>query len=177
MLSFVFKQSKEAAEQKLRGKGSSSSGQSQKSESSTNNEDNVVVLTDSNFDELLMKSDELWIVEFYAPWCGHCQRLEPEWKEAANKLKGEVKVAKIDATVSTRLGQQFGISGYPTIKIFPTGKKSYSNVEDYSGNRDASSIVSWAQDKKMQYKPVLKVTQLVDETIFNEYCTNQKGEF
>ena len=133
------------------------------------------MLTDSNFDELLMNSDELWIVEFYAPWCGHCQKLEPEWKEAANKLKGEVKLAKVDATQHTRIGQQFGINGYPTIKLFPSGKKSYSNTEDYSGSRDASSIVSWAQEKKTQYKPVFNVEQLVGETIFNDYCTNQKG--
>jgi protein disulfide-isomerase A6 len=135
----------------------------------------VIVLTDSNFDDLLIKSDDLWIVEFYAPWCGHCKHLEPEWNKAATDLKGEVKVAKIDATVEHNLASRFGVNSYPQIKLFPTGPKSDNLIEDYQGNRDASSIVSWAQEKKAQYKPVLKVEQLVDKEIFDQYCTNNRG--
>lgn len=47
----------------------------------------VVELTGSNFDQQVIKSDNIWIVEFYAPWCGHCQSLAPEYKKAASKLK------------------------------------------------------------------------------------------
>lgn len=54
----------------------------------------VVVLTDSNFEKLVLNSKDAWMVEFYAPWCGHCQRLEPEWKKAAEKMGGKVKVQK-----------------------------------------------------------------------------------
>ena len=53
---------------------------------------NVVELTPANFQKEVMKSDSVWIVEFYAPWCGHCQRLTPEYKKAATALKGVVKV-------------------------------------------------------------------------------------
>lgn len=49
--------------------------------------DDVVELTEANFDRLVMKGDEIWIVEFYAPWCGHCQSLAPEYKKAATQLK------------------------------------------------------------------------------------------
>ena len=52
----------------------------------------VVELTPANFQKEVMKSDNVWIVEFYAPWCGHCQRLTPEYKKAATALKGVVKV-------------------------------------------------------------------------------------
>lgn len=48
----------------------------------------VVVLEQSNFDELVLNSKDIWFVEFYAPWCGHCKNLEPEWNAAASKLKG-----------------------------------------------------------------------------------------
>jgi len=50
--------------------------------------DEVVVLDSSNFEELVMNSKDIWMVEFYAPWCGHCKALEPEWVIASGKLKG-----------------------------------------------------------------------------------------
>jgi len=142
----------------------------------SSNDKDVIVLTDSNFDELLMKSEDLWIVEFYAPWCGHCKRLEPEWNQAATELKGEVKIAKVDATKEFNLAGRFGVNAYPQIKLFPSGPKSDSNIEDYNGARDASSIVSWAQEKKIQYKPVMKAEQLIDQETFDKYCTNVRGK-
>lgn len=50
----------------------------------------VVELTPSNFERLVTKSDEVWIVEFFAPWCGHCKNLVPEYKKAARALKVRV---------------------------------------------------------------------------------------
>lgn len=50
----------------------------------------VITLTDSNFKELVLDSEDLWLVEFYAPWCGHCKSLEPHWAKAATELKGKV---------------------------------------------------------------------------------------
>lgn len=50
----------------------------------------VVELTDSNFDKLVLNSDDIWLVEFFAPWCGHCKNLAPHWEEAATELKGKV---------------------------------------------------------------------------------------
>jgi protein disulfide-isomerase A6 len=71
-------------------KSSSSSGKEKKKteERGSFGDKDVVVLTDSNFDELVLRSKDIWMVEFYAPWCGHCKKLEPEWNEAASKLKG-----------------------------------------------------------------------------------------
>jgi protein disulfide-isomerase A6 len=87
--------------------GSSSSSSGSKSESKKSSgpatDKDVVVLTQSNFDEVVLGSKDIWFVEFYAPWCGHCKKLEPEWNEAATKLKGQVKLGKVDATVETGL--------------------------------------------------------------------------
>lgn len=82
--------------------------------------------------------------QFMAPWCGHCQRLAPEWAKAATELKGKVKLGAVDATVHSSLGAQYDVKGYPTIKFFPGGRKSSSDVENYEGGRTASDIVAWA---------------------------------
>jgi protein disulfide-isomerase A6 len=57
----------------------------------------VKVLTQNNFNKEVVNSADIWIVEFYAPWCGHCQKLTPEWEKAAKALKGIVKVGAVDA--------------------------------------------------------------------------------
>jgi len=59
----------------------------------------VIVLTDDNFDELVYDDNEFaWFIEFYAPWCGHCKKLKPEWEELATKMRRKVKIGKVDAT-------------------------------------------------------------------------------
>ena len=100
----------------------------------------VVVLTNDNFDSFV-KANKYVLAEFYAPWCGHCKSLAPEYEKAATQLKdakSEVKLAKIDATVEKDLGQKFGVQGYPTLLWFANGEKS-----DYKGGRTADTIVSW----------------------------------
>ncbi|OTF71502.1 hypothetical protein BLA29_006824, partial [Euroglyphus maynei] len=95
------------------GGGSKSSSGSGGSKSS-----DVIELTESNFDEKVLKSDDLWLVEFYAPWCGHCKNLAPIWAEVATELKGKVRVGAVDATVHQSLASRYEIRGFPTIKVF-----------------------------------------------------------
>jgi len=126
--------------------GSGSQG-SQGSNSGSAEDKDVIVLTDDNFDELVLQDNSPWFIEFYAPWCGHCQRLAPEWAALATSLKGEVKVAKIDATESKGLGARFGVQGYPTIKFFPSGPKDDSSVVDYDGPRSESGMADWLRER------------------------------
>ena len=74
-----------------------------------------MTLTDSNFRGKVLDGGEPWLVEFYAPWCGHCQRLEPEWKSAAaevhEKTGNKVKMGMLDATQHQNTASQYGIQG------------------------------------------------------------------
>jgi protein disulfide-isomerase A1 len=105
-------------------------------------EEGVIVMTDANFDEVV-EANPLILVEFYAPWCGHCKALAPEYAKAATALKDEpAMLGKVDATEHKEVGGRFGIQGFPTLKFFKNGKP-----QDYSGGRTADEIVNWLKKK------------------------------
>jgi len=78
----------------------------------------VISLTKDNFAQV--RAGDKWLVEFYAPWCGHCKQLTPIWKQLATEAKkkgSDFKVAKLDANAEQELGKEFGVTGFPTIKL------------------------------------------------------------
>ncbi|KAL9541070.1 hypothetical protein PS6_010476 [Mucor atramentarius] len=114
--------------------------------------DDVTELTPHNFGPAILDTDQLVAVEFYAPWCGHCQRLAPEWKKVATNLKGLVNVGAVDCDVETNKGlcAMYEIKGFPTIKLFsPELRKDKRTGQmtkvptDYQGPRDAKSMVDY----------------------------------
>jgi len=107
---------------------------------------NVVVLTPENFDSYVDGSKDI-LVEFYAPWCGHCKHLEPEYDKAADALSSNDKVvlAKVDADKHRDLGSRFGVSGFPTLKFFPKGWSTGNEIA-YDGPRTADGIVDWINE-------------------------------
>jgi len=133
----------------------------------------VIELTDSNFNSKVLQSEDLWLVEFYAPWCGHCKNLEPVWAEVATELKGKVKVGALDATVNTEMAQKYGVKGFPTIKVFNAGKKD-GKAEDYGGGRSKADFVTFATEKLEEDAPPPEVIELVDEKTFKETCDNSQ---
>ena len=103
-----------------------------------------MVLTDANFDDELAKH-EFILVEFYAPWCGHCKKLTPEFEGAAEILSKNdppIALAKVDATEHKTVAERFAVQGFPTLFWFKNGVKS-----EYTGGRTKDTIVQWILKK------------------------------
>ncbi|MEE6464614.1 hypothetical protein FKM82_006302 [Ascaphus truei] len=88
------------------------------------------------------RKDDVWLVDFYAPWCGHCKKLEPVWSEVGMEMRNSgspVKVGKMDATVHSSIASEFGVRGFPTIKLLK-GEMAYN----YRGPRTKEDIIEFA---------------------------------
>mmetsp|Transcript_29699 Transcript_29699/g.30103 ORF Transcript_29699/g.30103 Transcript_29699/m.30103 type:complete len:441 (+) Transcript_29699:56-1378(+) len=159
-----------------KGKTSSSGGSSSSSGSGSGSKKKaggsggpaVIELTDMNFNALVMESNDHWIVEFFAPWCGHCKNLAPEYESAASQLKGQVKLGAVDATVHQSIAQRYGVKGYPTLKLFPAGAKG--EPKDYQGPRDAGGIVDYALRTLDEAGVAPSIPQLTNKNVFAEAC-------
>jgi len=136
-------------------------------------EEKVITGTTDNFDKLLADNKEGVLVEFYAPWCGHCKKLAPEYESAAVKLDSEgikVPLVKIDATVESKLAERFSVGGYPTLKWFVGG-----NAAEYDGPREADGIVKWI--KSMTGPSVIESAPTGDEAFSILYTGKEMTAF
>ncbi|XP_011160406.1 protein disulfide-isomerase A6 homolog [Solenopsis invicta] len=148
-------------------------GKTSGGESKSKDPKDVIELTDENFDKNVLNSEDMWLVEFYAPWCGHCKNLAPEWAAAATELKGKVKLGALDATVNTLKTSKYEIKGYPTIKFFAPGKKDADSVQDYDGGRTSGDIVNWALEKLAENIPAPEVMQITSEQKLRAACEDK----
>ena len=81
-----------------------------------------------------IKANDLVLAEFFAPWCGHCKALAPEYEEAATALKEKnIPLVKVDCTEEADLCKDYGVEGYPTVKVF----RGPDNIKAYGGARKA----------------------------------------
>lgn len=101
----------------------------------------VVELTSELFTELGIggEDDGPWLLEFYAPWCGHCKRLEPAYAAVAEQLEGQARVAKVDGTANQALLHRFPVSGFPTIFSVRNG-----SVRKHTGPRTKEALAAFA---------------------------------
>eukprot|EP00850_Spirogloea_muscicola_P002953 SM000011S19131 [mRNA] locus=s11:1045091:1047897:- [translate_table: standard] len=164
IVDFALSQVKSLVQARLSGKATGGSG---KGGSSSGEKSGSVTLTSSNFEEQVLKSTDLWLVEFFAPWCGHCKKLAPEWKRAAKSLQGQVKLGEVDCTVEETLARKYGIKGFPTILVFGADKES---PVPYEGPRSASAIESFAQDHLEANAVAPEVLELSNQNVLDQYC-------
>ncbi|EMD00039.1 hypothetical protein BAUCODRAFT_362045 [Baudoinia panamericana UAMH 10762] len=116
-------------------------------------------LTGQTFNDFV-KDHDLVLAEFFAPWCGHCKALAPEYEEAATTLKDKsIPLAKIDCTAEQELCQEYGVEGYPTLKVF----RGPQNIAPYSGPRKAEAIISYMTKQSLPSVSLLQSTEALEE--------------
>ncbi|CAI5483716.1 unnamed protein product [Closterium sp. Yama58-4] len=112
----------------------------------------VVDLTPATFDAVALDPTKHVLVEFYAPWCGHCKQLAPVYEQVAEafRLESNVVIAKVDADQHQQLKDRFAISGFPTLKWFPAGsgaEEGGQEGEQYSGERGLMQLVRFVNER------------------------------
>ncbi|MCH8845574.1 MAG: thioredoxin TrxA [Proteobacteria bacterium] len=83
--------------------------------------ENIVHVTDSSFEEEVLKSDMPVIVDYWAEWCGPCKAIAPVLEEIAGEYQGKLIVAKMDVDDNQQTPQKYVVRGIPTLMIFKDG--------------------------------------------------------
>ena len=98
-----------------------------------------IPLTAETFQSLVTMTQDPWFIKFYAPWCGHCQAMAPNWVQLGKEMKGKLNIGEVNCDVESRLCKDAHLRGFPTILFFRGGERV-----EYDGLRGLGDFVSYA---------------------------------
>lgn len=102
----------------------------------------TVAVSDSSFEDDVLKNDTPVLVDFWAEWCGPCKALSPVLDEAAQELSGKVKVAKVNIDENPMTPSKYGVRGIPTLMVFQGGELKATRV----GGLSKQDLLSWIEE-------------------------------
>jgi thioredoxin len=102
----------------------------------------IVHITDSSFDQDVLKSDRPVLVDYWAEWCGPCKMIAPILAEIANEYGDRVKVCKMDIDANQQTPPKYGIRGIPTLMLFKNGEVEATKVGALSKSQLAAFLES-----------------------------------
>ncbi|CAL5869618.1 uncharacterized protein PFLUO_LOCUS3848 [Penicillium psychrofluorescens] len=100
-----------------------------------------VALTAESFQKLVTTTQDPWFIKFYAPWCPHCQAMNPNWQQMAKEMKDTLNIGEVDCTVESRLCSDARVSAYPTMYFFRGGERV-----EYTGLRGLGDLLSYSKN-------------------------------
>lgn len=135
----AFAESQKAAESTSKSKSTTKAKRPNKSSPTPNIAGHSVELTAESFQNLVTMTQEPWFVKFYAPWCHHCQQMQPIWTQVGKEMKGKLNIGEVNCEVEHRLCKDVGVRAYPTIVFFRGGERV-----EYEGLRGLGDFISYA---------------------------------
>lgn len=99
---------------------------------------NAIEVNDNTFEQEVINSSELIVVDFWAPWCGPCRKLGPVLDEIGEEYSGKIKIVKVNTDENLKTAKEYSVSGLPSILIFKDGNP----LERLVGLMPKSSIIS-----------------------------------
>ena len=103
----------------------------------------TIAVTDSSFEDDVLKSDKPVLVDFWADWCGPCKMIGPSLEEISEELADKVTIAKMDIMANTETPMQFGVRSIPYLVLFKNGEK----VADKLGAAPKSALKGWIESE------------------------------
>ena len=104
----------------------------------------VIQLDKHNFDKKVLRSNYLWFIIFYAPWCTHCKQFHPELEKIAKATIGLFKIGAVNCEEQKELAAKYNIAGFPTLLFFGEDKIKF---EEYEGDRDGEKVIEFLIEK------------------------------